>query len=57
MSPPSQRSQSAGGFVLAASLMVGTIIGLFAGQPSLGFVAGLVIGAAIAIAIWLKGRR
>jgi hypothetical protein len=57
MSPPSQRSDSAGGFVLAVSLMIGTIIGLVAGQPSLGFLAGLVVGAAIAVMIWLKGRR
>ncbi len=57
MSPPSQRSDSGGGFVLAVSLMIGTIIGLVAGQPSLGFLAGLVVGAAIAVMIWLKGRR
>ncbi|OWK31439.1 hypothetical protein [Sphingomonas dokdonensis] len=57
MSSPSQRSDSAGGFVLAVSLMIGTIIGLVAGQPSLGFLAGLVVGAAIAVMIWLKGRR
>lgn len=57
MSPPSQRSDSAGGLVLAVSLMIGTIIGLVAGQPSLGFLAGLVVGAAIAVMIWLKGRR
>lgn len=57
MSLPDQRSPSGGGFVLAASLMIGTIIGLVLGQPTIGFLAGLGVGAAAAVAFWLKGRR
>lgn len=56
MSDPDQRSNSAGGFLLAVSLMVGTIMGLLLGQPSVGFLAGLVIGSIAAVSLWLKGR-
>lgn len=56
MAPSNQRSTSAGGFIVAASLMVGTIIGLVLGQPSLGFVTGLGLGAVVAIALWLNAR-
>lgn len=56
MSDPDQRSNSAGGFLLAMSLMVGTIMGLLLGQPSVGFLAGLAIGSIGAVSLWLKGR-
>ncbi|WP_197420657.1 hypothetical protein [Sphingomonas sp. CCH5-D11] len=56
MSDPDQRSNSAGGFLLAVSLMVGTIVGLLLGQPSVGFLAGLAIGSIAAVSLWLKGR-
>ncbi|SEJ32455.1 hypothetical protein SAMN05428950_1011845 [Sphingomonas sp. OV641] len=56
MSDPDQRSNSAGGFLLAVSLMVGTIMGLLLGQPSVGFLAGLAIGSIAAVSLWLKGR-
>lgn len=56
MSRPDQRSNSAGGFIVAASLMVGTIVGLVLGQPSIGFLTGLGIGAMVAIVLWLKAR-
>lgn len=56
MSRPDQRSRSAGGFIIAASLMVGTIVGLVVGEPSIGFLAGLGIGAITAVVLWLKAR-
>lgn len=52
--PPN--SPTAGGFPIAAGAIVGTIAGLFAGQPTIGFLTGFGIGVAIAIAIWLRGR-
>ncbi|MCC2980149.1 hypothetical protein [Sphingomonas sp. IC4-52] len=56
MSDPDQRSKSAGGFLLAMSLMVGTIVGLLLGQPSIGLLAGLAVGSGTAVFLWLKGR-
>ncbi len=56
MAPSPQRSGSAGGFLIAASLTVGTIIGLVVGQPSIGFLVGLGVGAVAAVALWLRDR-
>lgn len=52
--PP--RNPSAGGFPIAAGALGGTAIGLYAGQPTIGFLAGLALGAAIAVAIWWRER-
>lgn len=57
MNRPATPAANAGGFLLAASLTVGTIIGLVKGEPSIGFVVGLVIGVALAVALWLLDRR
>jgi hypothetical protein len=46
----------AGGFILAVAVMAGTIIGGLMGQPSIGLLAGLGIGAIAALAIWLRDR-
>jgi len=56
MSQPT-RSSAAGGFFIAAGALGGTIVGIVMRQPSLGFLGGLALGAAIAIAIWLIDRR
>lgn len=50
-------SPAAGGFPIAAGVLAGTIGGLIAGQPTIGFLAGLATGVAIAVAIWLVDRR
>jgi hypothetical protein len=49
-------SPSAGGFPLAIGAIGGTVVGVIAGQPSIGFLAGIALGGAVAVAIWLKGR-
>jgi uncharacterized membrane protein (UPF0136 family) len=46
----------AGGFLLAVSLLVGTVLGAGRGQASIGFVAGLAVGLALVAAIWLIDR-
>jgi uncharacterized membrane protein (UPF0136 family) len=46
----------AGGFLLALSIIAGTLIGGLMGQPSLGLLVGTAIGIAIAVAIWLVDR-
>jgi hypothetical protein len=50
------RNPSAGGFPIAMGAILGTVGGLIAGQPSLGFLTGLALGGAIALAIWLRER-
>lgn len=52
-----QRSPQAGGFLLIAAIFVGTGIGVARGEPSLGFVAGLAAGIALALLVWLLDRR
>jgi hypothetical protein len=53
---PTSRSTDAGGFLLAAALLIGTLVGLALGEPSIGFLVGLTIGVAIALLIWQRGR-
>ena len=47
----------AGGFLLCFSLLAGALIGVFLGQPSIGFLAGVGVGLALMILIWLLDRR
>ena len=54
--PPS-RSPLAGGFPIAALILGGTILGLVAGQPTIGFLAGLALGVAIALWVWWRDRQ
>ncbi len=42
---------------LALSIIVGVIAGGLAGQPTVGFLAGLAVGIVIALAIWWPGRN
>ena len=51
------RSTRAAGFILAISILGGAVAGSIVGQPSLGFLAGLAAGVAIAILFWLSERR
>jgi hypothetical protein len=46
----------AGGFLLALSLLAGALIGVFLGQPSIGFLAGAGVGLALLLLIWLRDR-
>lgn len=54
--PPGQ-TPLAGGAILGVLPIIGAVAGLFAGQPTIGFLIGLAIGIAVAVAIWLKDRR
>ncbi|WBO22173.1 hypothetical protein [Sphingomonas abietis] len=47
----------AGGVLIAVAVMAGTILGGLMNQPSLGLLAGLAIGVAAAVALWLADRR
>ncbi len=54
--PGPSRSPAAGGALIAIAILVGTALGLTRGEPSLGFLIGLALGVALAVAIWLRGR-
>lgn len=44
------------GALIALLIMAGAIIGGLMGQPSLGLLAGLALGVAAAVAMWLRER-
>ncbi len=44
----------AGGFAIAAGIMLGCIGGLVVGQPSAGFLVGLAVGIVIAVVLWRR---
>jgi uncharacterized membrane protein (UPF0136 family) len=46
----------AGGFLLALSIVAGTLIGGLRGQPSIGLLVGTAVGVAAAVALWLIDR-
>jgi len=52
--PPS--SPAGGGIFLALCPIIGVLVGRSLGQPSIGLVAGVAVGAAIATLIWWRGR-
>jgi hypothetical protein len=54
---PAHRYTQAAGSVLAMSIIAGAVAGSIAGQPSIGFLAGLAAGVLIAILFWLNDRR
>lgn len=55
-SPP--RSPLAGGSLIAAGAILGSGIGLFSPLgPTRGFLAGLALGVAISLAMWLNDVR
>lgn len=56
MSQPT-RSSAAGGFFIAMGALVGTGVGIALRQPSIGFLAGVAVGIAVAVGIWLIDRR
>lgn len=56
-SKPPSRAPLAGGFLLATSLIVGTIAGATRGQPSLGLVVGFAVGMALLGLVWAYDRH
>ncbi len=51
------RPTMAGGIFLFISLLVGAIAGTALGQPSLGTIAGFIVGSALALTVWLVDRN
>ena len=53
-----QQSKSAGaGIFIVIAIAIGTGIGSAIGQPSIGVVAGMAAGIAIATVLWLRDRK
>lgn len=57
MAGPDSNGPRAGGCLLAASILAGALLGAALGQPSIGLVAGAVVGIASAGLLWLLDRR
>lgn len=57
--PPTQRRpQMAGGVFIALGGMIGPFVGGgFFGQPTIGFLGGLAVGALLALLIWVIDAR
>lgn len=52
----SRRNPAAGGLLLLIGFLGGAAVGIARGEPSLGVLAGVGIGAALALALWLFDR-
>jgi uncharacterized membrane protein len=48
---------AAGGFFIAAAILIGALAGGVSGQPSIGIIAGAVAGTVFALWIWLRDRK
>jgi hypothetical protein len=51
------RYSQAGGFILAASIIAGTVAGVIVHQSSVGFLAGTGVGILLAVVIWYADSR
>ncbi len=56
-SPARTPNSAAGGAPIAITTMIGAIWGISRGEPTIGVLAGLGVGIAIAVAIWLVSAR
>ncbi len=56
MSTP-DKTPRAGGALIAIAILVGAVVGIAYRQASLGVVAGLAVGIALALLIWLADKR
>ncbi|WP_164857171.1 hypothetical protein [Sphingomonas crocodyli] len=57
MSDPAPKASRAAGAILALTIVVGAFVGARMHQPTIGIIAGLAIGAAISVGLWLYDRR
>ena len=51
------RLTAGGGCLIAVAVLAGVVIGLALRQPTIGFLAGLAVGVAAAIWVWLTDRK
>lgn len=55
--PAPHKRPFAGGFLIVLGIMVGVVAGLIAKQPTIGFLVGGGIGAALALALYLRDQN
>ena len=51
-----KRDSQAGGFWLILAIIIGTALGIWQGQPSIGVLAGTAVGVLLAVGVYLKDR-
>jgi 4-amino-4-deoxy-L-arabinose transferase-like glycosyltransferase len=51
------KAPRAGGALLALAILTGVGVGVYARQPSIGFLAGAGIGLLLLLLVWLHDRR
>ena len=51
------KGTQAGGSLLAICIIIGTVAGAVAGEASMGFVGGAIIGIIAAVVLWLRDRK
>ena len=51
------KAPRAGGALLALAILAGVAVGIYARQPSIGFLAGAGIGLLLLLLVWLLDRR
>ena len=57
MTRPTRSTPMAGGFLITAGVVLGTVFGARQGETSLGILIGIGIGILLALLIWLWDRR
>ncbi|WP_284734539.1 hypothetical protein [Sphingosinicella terrae] len=57
MTASPKRTPMAGGALLAASILLGPVVGAFFGQPSIGLLVGFGVGLVLLLVVWLVDRR
>lgn len=55
-SPPNAPGPRGAGGPIVLILIAGVVIGVAAGQPTIGFLAGLGVAIAVAILLWVSDR-
>ena len=50
-------SAGGGGCLIFAGFLLGAIIGIYRGEPSLGVLIGTGVGILLALGLWLATRR
>lgn len=55
--PMADKSPTAGGGIIALTTIVGAIAGAALHQVSAGLLLGVLVGALIAVMLWLRERR
>jgi predicted lipid-binding transport protein (Tim44 family) len=50
------KNRNGGGVFIAIGTIAGALVGGYMGQPSAGLLAGLALGALVALLIWWQGR-